>query len=174
MIEYLLYLGLIILALFSIFSVDLKTAIIKISAFALLISFVYLYFHAPDVSLAEAVISGSLGTILYVFTIRNCKDIETRMSKNELKNSLFYGVVIVFACVFMIFLTGQVNVIDTKELVVRMIDDLQQFGDRVYIVSGILLDYRLFDTVFEALILLVAGMDVAHMIKFKKSKVQYF
>jgi len=172
--EIFLFIVIIILALFSVFSFNLKTAIISVSAFALWISFIYLYYHAPDVSLAEAVISGSLGTILYVFTIRNYKDITTPPTRKDLASVLRYDIVIIGACIFMIYLTSQLVVIDHKELTTRVIEDLDHFGYRVYPVAGILLDYRLFDTMFEALILLIAGMDVAHMIKFKKKKLELY
>jgi len=170
-VEPLLFIVIIVLALFAVFSFNLKMAIISISAFALWVSFIYLYYHAPDVSLAEAVISGSLGTILYVFTIRNYKDISTPPSKKDIRDLLRYDVILVLACIFVIFLNTQVTVIDHKELTAKVIADLQMYGSRVYPVAGILLDYRLFDTMFEALILLIAGMDVAHMIKYRKKKV---
>jgi multicomponent Na+:H+ antiporter subunit A len=163
-IESLLLVVLIPLAIYSLIAPNLKTAIIAFSAFGLWVSFIYLYYHSPDVALAEAVIAGSLGTILFVFTIRNYNDIEVLKTKISGLVVLKFCV-IVLAGVLTLYFTNQVLMDDQKELVRLVIKDLQEHGPRVYPIAGILLDYRLFDTVFEALILLIAGMDVAHMIK---------
>jgi len=161
---------LLLLGVSSIIANNAKMTIIRISAFGYWMAFIYLYYHAPDVALAEAVISTSLASILFIFSIKNYKDVMEHPTRKDLSRVYLWSLVLVAGGIVMVFLTNQVVYIDQKDIIVRIIEDVETFGNRVYPVAAILLDYRVFDTVFEALILLIAGMDVAHMIKFSRLK----
>jgi uncharacterized MnhB-related membrane protein len=156
---------LVALAVFSILAPNLKCGIIGISAFGVWISFVFLFYHAPDVALAEAAIASSLGTILFIITIKNYVDISVKPTKKGFYRFISYDILIISSCVLVLFLTRQTEIIGNAQLFYEVINDFQVNGARVYPVSAILLDYRLFDTLFEALILLISGLAVAHLIK---------
>jgi len=168
--EIAMLLVLLLLGISSIIANNAKMTIIRISAFGYWMALIYLYFHAPDVALAEAVISTSLASILLVFAIKHYKDVMEKPTKKDLKRAYVWTFILLVGGIIMIYLTNQVIYIDQKEIILRLIEDFETFGHRVYPVAAILLDYRVFDTVFEALILLIAGMDVAHMIKFSRLK----
>jgi uncharacterized MnhB-related membrane protein len=70
MVEKVFFIGLILFAAASIFTVKLRRSIIYMSVFSLLMSFVALLYHAPDVAIAEAVIGCTLSTILYLIALK--------------------------------------------------------------------------------------------------------
>lgn len=67
--QYLLIL-LIPLAIYAIQTRKLRNAVIVLGAFSLVSSLVYLFYRAPDVALAEAVIGTTISTILYLVAMQ--------------------------------------------------------------------------------------------------------
>ncbi len=70
MIESIVFVMMIIVALFIVKSRNLKRVIISLGVLSILASFCYLLYHAPDVAVAEAVIGSALSVILYVVAFK--------------------------------------------------------------------------------------------------------
>ena len=163
--EELILLLLLVLAFFSVFAPNLKCAVLASGAFGLWVSVAFLLYQAPDVALAEAVISGSLGTIIAIITIKNYNDITVNLTRKTLFKSLGYDAVLVTALLLLFFLTGlspKATVLPIFEMVTQQ---YHQMGGGVVPIAAILLNYRMLDTLFEALMLLISGIAVAHLIK---------
>jgi putative multicomponent Na+:H+ antiporter subunit B len=67
---------LILILLFAALAVQvnrLRTAVIYLGAFSLIVSFCYLLYSAPDVAISEAIIGSTLTAILYLVTLRTYK-----------------------------------------------------------------------------------------------------
>jgi len=169
--EQIILLLLLLLGIFSVFAPNLKCAVLGSGAFGIWISLAYVLYAAPDVALAEAVISGSLGTIIVVITIKNYKDISVRPTRKTLFKSLSSDLLVIVAFILVLFLSTfhsqRISLMPLFELVNERSNAL---GGAYTHVSGILLNYRLFDTLFEALMLLVSGIAVAHLIKHDRRK----
>lgn len=163
--EQLVFVLLIVFAIFSIFARNLKSAVVGMGVFGLWMSFMYLIYHAPDVAIAEAVIAGSLGTVLFIITIKNYRDITVEPTRRTLLKGFWAELTILVAFGLVIFLNSQVESVGTLALFNEVMADYSQTGGVVSPISSILLNYRLFDTLFEALMLLVSGIAVAHLIK---------
>ncbi len=70
MIEQIIFILMIVVALFIVIERNIKYIIIALAVFSLLAAFTYLLFHAPDVAIAEAVIGSALSTILYIVALK--------------------------------------------------------------------------------------------------------
>ncbi len=70
MIEKLVFIFMILTALYVAMTKKFKRMVIALATFSLLASFCYLLYHAPDVALAEAVIGSALSTILYIVALK--------------------------------------------------------------------------------------------------------
>ncbi len=68
--DKLVFILMIIIALYIVSCRNYKRAIIALGAFSLLASFCYLLYHAPDVAIAEAVIGSALSTILFIVALK--------------------------------------------------------------------------------------------------------
>jgi len=64
---------LVLMALVTIQTQKLRNAVIYMGVFSLSISFVYMFYNAPDVAIAEAVIGSTLATILYMVALQKYK-----------------------------------------------------------------------------------------------------
>lgn len=65
--------SLVILAIIIVQTQKMRSAVIYLGAFSLIISFVYLMYNAPDVALAEAIIGSTISTILYLVALQKYK-----------------------------------------------------------------------------------------------------
>ena len=73
MIEYLIILLsvlMIVLAIFAIEAKDLLSAVIAAGFISLVASILFLYLHAPDVSMTEAAIGAALTTFIFIVAIK--------------------------------------------------------------------------------------------------------
>ena len=164
-----IYILLIIFALFSVFAKNLKRAIIGSGVFGLWISIAYMFYQAPDVAIAEAVISSSLATILYVVTMKNYNDISTKLPKLNLKRAVPYA--ITFASLIMvIYLTHYSTPFINSYLGVLVMESFFYRNSIVNPVAAIVLNYRVFDTIFEALLLLISSVGVVHLVNSAKAR----
>jgi multicomponent Na+:H+ antiporter subunit B len=164
-----IYILLILFALFSVFATNLKRAIIGSSVFGLWVSVAYMLYHAPDVAIAEAVISSSLATILYIVTIKNYNDIGSKLPKLNWKQAVTY--LITFASFgLVIYLTHYSEPFSESALGLMVMESFFQHGSQVNPVTGIVLNYRVFDTIFEALLLLISSVGVVHLVNSAKAK----
>lgn len=164
-----IYILLIIFALFSVFAKNLKRAIIGSGVFGLWISIAYMFYQAPDVAIAEAIISSCLATILYVVTMKNYNDISTKLPKLNLRRAVPY-VVTLASLVLVIYLTYYSTPFIDSYLGILVMESFFYQGSIVNPVAGIVLNYRVFDTVFEALLLLISSVGVVHLVNSAKAR----
>lgn len=66
MFQTFLLLALLVFAVFSVFSDNIKRSVIYLGVFSLIIAVTYLHYNAPDVALAEAAIGVGLSTVMYL------------------------------------------------------------------------------------------------------------
>ncbi|MCL2560500.1 MAG: DUF4040 domain-containing protein [Turicibacter sp.] len=166
---HLIYILLIFFALFSVFASNLKRAILGSSVFGLWVSMAYMLYHAPDVAIAEAVISSSLATVLYIVTIKNYNDISAKLPKLNWKQVVTY--LITFTSFgFVIYLTHNSTPFSESTLGTLVMESFFDRGAQVNPVTGIVLHHRVFDTIFEALLLLISGVGVVHLVNSAKTK----
>jgi multicomponent Na+:H+ antiporter subunit B len=156
-------------ALFSVFAKNLKRAIVGSSVCGLWASIAYMFYHAPDVAIAEAVISSSLATILYIVTIKNYDDISTKLPKLNWKQIVTY--LITFSSFgLVIYLTHHSTPVSESALGIMVMESFFLHGSDVNPVTGVVLNYRVFDTIFEALLLLISSVGVVHLVNSAKAK----
>lgn len=72
--EKIILILLVIMAIFIILTKDLKKMIIFMAVLSLLSSLIFLLYNAPDVAIAEAIMSAAISTILYLVAIRRKND----------------------------------------------------------------------------------------------------
>jgi len=159
----LLYILLIAFALLTICASCLKHAIILSSVFGLWASLTYLLYHAPDVSVSEAVVASTLGTILLVFTIRKYTDVNLPPFRTLLKARWGATFLLATICALLVFYTIQTPGLGHAPLQTAVMEAYFASRRIVSPVTSILLSYRVFDTVFEATLLLVAVLAVVHL-----------
>ena len=164
-----IYILLIIFAFYSVFATNLKRAIVGSTVFGLWVSIAYMLYHAPDVAIAEAVISSSLVTILYVVTIKNYNDISVKKININLRGVITFLITFV-SFGFVIYLTHFSTPFSESILGTMVMESFREHGSRVNPVTGIVLNYRAFDTIFEALLLLISGVGVVHLVNSAKAK----
>jgi len=166
---HLVYILLIVFAIYSVFAKNLKRAIAGAGIFGLWVSIIYMFYRAPDVALAEAVISSSLATILYVVTIKNYNDIGSKHSKLHWRQVVVYLVAFI-SIGLVIYLTHFGTPFSESMIGMMVMDNFFEGGRRINPVTGIVLHYRVFDTIFEALLLLISGIGVVHLVNSAKAK----
>ncbi len=69
-VDKLVFILMLLLALYIVVCRNYKRIIVALGAFSLLASFCYLLYHAPDVAIAEAVIGSALSTILFIVALK--------------------------------------------------------------------------------------------------------
>ncbi|MDR2703774.1 MAG: DUF4040 domain-containing protein [Cellulomonadaceae bacterium] len=158
-----IYLMLIVFAILTIAASCLKHAIILSSVFGLWASLAYLLYHAPDVSVSEAVVSSTLGTILLVLTIRKYTDVSLPPFRQLLRIRLSALFLLTTVCGLLIYFTVSTPSLGIAPLQVEIMESYFASQRIVSPVTSILLSYRVFDTVFEASMLLVAVLAVVHL-----------
>lgn len=167
----------IISALFILFERRNVRIIIYSGVFGLIASIAFLLLGSPDVAMAEAAIS-VFTTIFFVVCLEKYysfdADIHEKEAAAKKVNYLTrYGLPLVFT----VFLTGLFiyfipnNVVNPylKELYLsRFAQDVGGFNP----VTAIYLSYRVYDTLFEALILVIAVVAAIHMSRFSDDYVK--
>ena len=152
----------VIFALYTILARNLKRAILNSSIFGLWAALAYLLYHAPDVAVSEAVIASSIGTILYVLTIRYYDDLAV-IRLGVISKRRTVDLLLVLVCGLTLVLSSwiphrQLGPVEL-EVMYRYLD-----GPRVVNpVTSILLNYRVIDTIFESLLLVIAVLGVIHL-----------
>lgn len=172
MLDYILLPVLIVLALLIIQQSSLRVAIIYTGVFSLVNSLVYLYHDAPDVALAEAVIGSTLATVLYLAALRKQELFldETsreyarpryRITKSVKYQRIAAGALSASLLALTLFLFISFGDIEQPEMLRRFFTE-EFFSDTSAenAVAAIYLQYRVFDTVFETLTLMISVMAV--------------
>jgi len=161
--SHLIFLLILIFAFLAIAASCLKHAIILSSVVGLWASFTYLLYHAPDVAVSEAVVASTLGTILLVLTIRKYTDINLPPLGELLRLRWWAVVLIVATGGFVVWHTLTTPTLELASLQQAVMEYYLNSPQIVSPVSSILLDFRVFDTVLEASMLLVAVIAVVHL-----------
>lgn len=164
--------GMLIFAFLSIKTRQLRDAVIYLSIFSLTNAVVYLFYGAPDVSLAEAIVSSTLSTILYLIAIKKYNPTtfyqihgDTRFPSSHMlgkKRDVLLGAL----CTSIGLLTIK-TYISTLEVTGSpaweyYVSFFKQDTGANNAVTAIYLNYRVFDTLFEALLLLVSVIAVIY------------
>jgi len=167
----------IISALFILFERRNVRIIIYSGVFGLIASIAFLLLGSPDVAMAEAAIS-VFTTIFFVVCLEKYYSFEADLHEKQteaLKVNYFtrYGLPLVFtvflAGLFIYFIPDNVVNPYLKELYLsRFAQDVGGFNP----VTAIYLSYRVYDTLFEALILVIAVVAAIHMSKFSDDYVK--
>jgi len=133
---------------------------IYLGVFSLITSIIFLIFGAPDVALAEAAIS-IFSTILFVICFEKHYKIKERIVKIKWRSYILpavFTVTLVFL-VLRVVPEGEANTYAMEQYIRYFASDIG--GENA--VTAIYLGYRLYDTVFEALMLMVAVVAIAHL-----------
>jgi multicomponent Na+:H+ antiporter subunit B len=179
MIEYLMLTSLIVLVLLIVQQSSLRAAIVLLGAYSLMSSLVYLHHGAPDVALAEAVIGSTLATVLYLAALRKQEAFLEEISKEEAKpkykrpKSVYYQRILSALICFGLTAISIYLIVKNSGYIVS--DDLrkyylQNFSPQTSAgnsVAAIYLQYRLFDTIFETLTLMISVMAVIYFSRYQ-------
>ena len=167
----------IISSVFIVFERKIYRIIIYFGIFSLITSVVYLFLGGPDVAMAEAGIS-AFATIFFLVCIEKYySDGENREKEKQpaekqwkrLGGVLPALLFCVALCGLFIYFVPQVTVSTyLKEL---YLDRFTHDVGGLNAVTSIYLGYRVYDTLFEALILVIAVVAVGHMSWYEKQTV---
>jgi len=143
----------------------LRRAVIFFIAFGLLLSLIWLRLKAPDVALAEAAIGAGLtGALLLAAVADHQKPINKKPDQkfsladfvaNTFLNLLFIAFAIVFGAAY----TFALNEVNDSRLTDIVFQHLPGTGV-TNPVTGVLLDFRAYDTMLELAVLLAAALGV--------------
>ncbi|QAY62629.1 DUF4040 domain-containing protein [Xylanimonas allomyrinae] len=161
--DQIVFVFLIVFAVRAVFASCLKHAIITSGVFGLWASLAYLLYHAPDVAVSEAVVASSLGTVLLILTIRNYGDITVPGIPLMVWRRKGADLVMLGVCALVLYLTATAPPVEVGPLREAVMTAYLDSPRLVNPVTSILLHYRVFDTVLEALMLLVAVLGVMHL-----------
>lgn len=162
----------IISGLFIVFESRLYRIIIYFGIFSLISSVVYLFLRAPDVAMAEAGIS-AFTTVFFIIFVGKYYGNQTNIAREKVELSQFLkrfikilpplifsaGLFILYICIMP---TTAASTYLKDWYLSGFISDVG--GENA--VTAILLAYRVYDTLFEALILVVSVVAVVHMSHF--------
>ena len=150
--------------------------IICFGAFSLLSSVIYLFLGAPNVAMAEAGVS-AFATIFMIVCIEKFYNSEKSLSSEVKKVQKSTVIKIIAAFVFcaglcILFLwhvpIGESAILELRNQFLR--DFMQSVGGE-NAVTAVYLGYRVYDTLFETLLLVIAVVAVSHMSWFAESHV---
>ena len=151
--------------------------IIYTCIFSLLISLVYLALGSPDVAMAEAAI-GAYAIIFFIVAAEKYYGKDARkatIGPTSKKNGAIGKTILAFifvggiAALFINFYPQiDANLYLRDQYLLRAGDDVG--GQNV--IGAILMGYRLYDTLFEALLLVIAVMAVGHLSWFSKDYIK--
>jgi len=168
----------ILTALFILFEKNMVRIVIWLGLLSIIASLIFLLLGSPDVAMAEAVISIFTTTFFIVcfekyFGLRNVPDL-LKEEEEARKESIFKRAI--FPLVFTLFLAA---------IFIYFIpqDDFNTYLKELYLtrfnrdvgghnaVTSIYLGYRVYDTLLEALMLIIAAVAVRHMSHFSETTV---
>jgi len=138
--------------------------IILLSVYSLITAVCLFLLAAPDVAMAEVVVS-AFSTILFIVCFEKyysnvAPDAATRKKSKKQSRLIPLGFTILLAALFIWLIPDQPPVTHLKELFIDLFPgDIG--GENA--VTAIYLGYRMYDTLFEALMLLVSIVAVVHL-----------
>lgn len=168
-ITYILLIMLIISSFMIMFERRVYRVVIYTCIFSLLISLVYLALGSPDVAMAEA----AIGTYAIIFFIvvaeryygKDARKAVIAQSPNPKKSNTTFRTIAALGFVGVLFVLF-INFVPTTPASLYLRDQfIERAGQDVggqNIIGNILMGYRLYDTLFEALALVIAVMAVGY------------
>ena len=153
--------------------------IVFFTVFSLITSLIYLFLGAPDVAMAEAGIS-SFATIFLIICVEKYyhrggvveeeAEVVVKSSFSFLKfvPALVFSVFLLF--LFMWFVPSSYAFIELRDLYLSLFM-IDIGGENA--VTAIYLGYRVYDTLFEALLLVIAAVAVIHISWYDKSTISF-
>ena len=177
---------LILMVIFSIVAIhqhQLRTAVICLGAFSLLASVAYLMHHAPDVAIAEAVIGSTIATVLYLVVLRKQErlleeekqhpanhdvsiDLPAKLDHTPIWQRIFAGFAVFVIASFFVYLYLDLDGISTVTASAYYKQNFIVDTSSLNAVTAIYLNYRVYDTFFETLTLLVSVFGVVFLSRF--------
>ena len=165
--------------LFVLFEKNMVRIVIWMGLLSIIAALIFLLLGSPDVAMAEAVISTFTTTFLIIcfekyFGLRNMQNLlkeEEEVRKESIfKRTIFPLVFTLFlAGLFIYFVPGDYFNSYLKELYLTRFS--QDIGGQ-NAVTSIYLGYRVYDTLLEALMLIIAAIAVRHMSHFGEATVK--
>jgi len=175
MIFYALLLFMIIAAIIAVETSNLLSSVICVGAVGFGASLMFLFLRAPDIALTQIVVE-VLGLIMLI-RVTISRDLTSISGDRE-----FFGVVVSVAIIAVIFLAG-----------IRVLGDLPGFGGPIFalvsgaasqtyiaqgleltgaanLVSGVILDFRAYDTLGEAAVLFTCIIGATAILRRKSRK----
>ena len=146
--------------------------IIYFAIFSLITSLSFLLLGAPDVAMAEAVIS-TLSTIIFIVSFEkyyNYIDLSVAFKKiSRFKSIILQAFFSIFLFIlFVLFVPdNEVNIYLKNQYITMFSHDVG--GENA--VTAIYLGYRMYDTLFEALMLLVSIVAIIHLSQYQDTLV---
>ena len=138
--------------------------IIVLGIYSLITAVCFFLLAAPDVAMAEAVVS-AFSTILFIVCFEKyysnvAPDKKTRPKTKAGSRWIPLGFTVVLAALFILLIPEQTPVTYLKDMYMAMFSS--EIGAK-NAVTAIYLGYRMYDTLFEALLLLVSIVAVVHL-----------
>ncbi len=173
--ELYLILILVLMILGSIYSLnasDLLSAVISygIVGFGLVIAFLLL--QAPDLAIVQVVVE----VITLVVMIATIKNTQAKISQMKFKPkiAIYYALIVIAALIFVIIFekaTGCLNSFgaDTMRMAEHYISGVEHTKS-ANLVTGVILDFRAYDTLGEATVLFTAVIGVLTILRIKGKK----
>ncbi|MCL1989145.1 MAG: DUF4040 domain-containing protein [Firmicutes bacterium] len=142
------------------FEQKIMKMILYLGAYSLITSIVFLIFGAPDVALAEASIS-IFSTIFFIICFEKYYDLKDTYIKIKWHKFILPACFTIFlAALFFWFAPTATPSTYSMELYIN--NFMNEVGG-TNAVTAIYLGYRLYDTVFEALMLLITAIAISHL-----------
>lgn len=159
-------------SIYSLNASDLLSAVISygIVGFGLVIAFLLL--QAPDLAIVQVVVEVAT-LIIMIAAIKNTQREFPKM-KFKPKIAVYYALTLIVALIFVIIFdkaTGCLSQFgaDTMRMAKPYIDGVEQTGS-ANLVTGIVFDFRAFDTLGEATVLFTAVIGVLTILRIKGKK----
>ncbi len=159
-------------AIFSLNARDLLSAVISygIVGFGLVICFLFL--QAPDLAIVQIVVEVAT-LIIMIATIKNTTH-EFKSTPFKPRIISYYVITILVAIIFVVILDkaiGSLNIFgaDTTRMAKAYIDGASQTGS-ANLVTGVVFDFRAYDTLGEATVLFTAVIGVLTILRLKGKK----
>ncbi|MDD3867633.1 MAG: DUF4040 domain-containing protein [Clostridia bacterium] len=155
----------------------LRTSVIFMAVFSLLSSVVFLLYQAPDVAMAEIVIGSTLSTVLYLVALSKQERLSQvmhlpkiprpQMRIQVILQRLPAAILTVLAAVLLIWLYPPAADLAGQDIAADWYRSrFQSDTGAGNAVAAIYLNYRVYDTLFETLTLLISVLGVVHLSRY--------
>ena len=144
-------------------------SIIMLSVVGYAVSILFVFFKAPDLALTQLVVE-TMTTILFIVSFSRLPNI-SRKKADKKKEMMKIVVAFIFAgaVVTLVFMAQQG---DGLETISKYYMNAKELTGGKNIVNAILGDFRALDTMFEGLVLIIAGLGIYTLLNYKDRRGQ--